>query len=208
MGRSNAAIRRRQLRVWGQRIPATPAGNSRVSDPNSREVYSSRSAKPPQTAPPIQRRSRFVQEDRSGDLRTLALLEHHPLRAELRQFIRINLNAQAGELRDHEQALIIKSKWFGGDLVDVQTGREVLDVAGDRNRGGKLEIGGQPDGRVPAVGDDLDIVVVRQPGDPPRLAQAAVLGAVGLNDIDGPALDPGLKRLPTRQHLAPGDRYG
>jgi len=61
MGRSNAAIRRRQLRVWGQRIPATPFGNSMVSDPNSREVYSSRSAKPPQTAPPIPRRSRFVQ---------------------------------------------------------------------------------------------------------------------------------------------------
>ena len=54
----------------------------------------------------------------------------------------------------------------------------------------------------------LDIVVVRQPGDPPRLAQAAVLGAVGLNDIHSPALDPGLKRLPTRQHLAPGDWYG
>src|SRR5271157_4706733 len=54
----------------------------------------------------------------------------------------------------------------------------------------------------------LDIVVVRQPGDPPRLAQAAVLGAVGLNDIHSSALDPGLKRLPTRQHLAPGDWYG
>ena len=44
-------------------------------------------------------------------------------------------------------------------------------------------------------GDDLDIVVVRQPGDLPRLAQAAILGAIGLNDIDGLALDPGLKRL-------------
>ena len=31
-------------------------------------------------------------------------------------------------------------------------GREVLDVAGNRNRRGELEIGGQADGSVPAVG--------------------------------------------------------
>ena|SRR5271157_1275102 len=115
-------------------------------------------------------------QDSSGyDPLSRALRKHHPLRAEPRQLIRINLDPQAGELRDHEQAFTIKTKRFGGDLVDVRAGREVLNVAGDRNRGGKLEIGGQADGRVPTVGDDLDIVVVRQPGDPPRLAQAAVL---------------------------------
>lgn len=121
---------------------------------------------------------------------TLALRKHHPLRAELRQLISINLDPQAGELGDHEQAFINKTKRFGGNLVNVHAGREVLDVAGNRNRCGELEIGGQADDSVPAVGDDLDIVVVRQPGDPPRLAQATVLGAVGLNDIDGPALWP------------------
>jgi hypothetical protein len=39
-------------------------------------------------------------------------------------------------LRDHEQALIIKSKWFGGDLVDVQA-RRVAQWGHPRFSGGR-----------------------------------------------------------------------
>src|SRR5271166_111043 len=50
------------FRAGGQRIPATPAGNSKVSHQNLSRAGLSQSAQPPQTAPPIPRRSRFVQE--------------------------------------------------------------------------------------------------------------------------------------------------
>ena len=50
-------------------------------------------------------------------------------------------------------------------------------------RGRQVQVGGQADRRVPAVRHQLDVVLVRHPGDPPRLGQAAALGAVRLDDV-------------------------
>ncbi len=49
-------------------------------------------------------------------------------------------------------------------------------------------------------------MVEAQPGQATRLRQTAVLGAVGLEDVDGPAFDPGNKALAASQDFAPGNR--
>ena len=53
----------------------------------------------------------------------------------------------------------------------------------------------------------LDVVIVGNPGDPPRFRQSTYFRAIGLDDIDGMALDEGAKALPPRQPLSGGDRH-
>ena len=70
-------------------------------------------------------------------------------------------------------------------------GREVLDVAGDRNRRGELEIGGQADGSVPAVGEWADLDCHDFHDDP--LSPKAINSGSGMSFLDRakwPAREP------------------
>src|SRR3954447_501083 len=89
--------------------------------------------------------------------------ELDPLRAEALQLVRVDRDAQAGLGRDRQEPLVIETEGFGGKLIDVGAGGQVFDVGGDWDRGGELEIRREADGGVPAMGDHLDVVVVRQP---------------------------------------------
>src|SRR3954471_23145276 len=93
-----------------------------------------------------------------------------PLGAKPLQLLVIDLDSQSGERRDRQQSLRVEAERLGGELVEIGARGQVLEVAGDGDGGGELEVGGQADGGVPAVRDDLDVMVERQPGDPPRLA--------------------------------------
>ena len=84
---------------------------------------------------------------------------------------------------------------------------QILDQVGAGERRGELQIGRQADRGVPAMRDEAHAVLLRHPGDPPLLADAADLGHVGLHDVEGAALQPGLEGLAARQHLAAGDRH-
>ena len=85
---------------------------------------------------------------------------------------------------------------------------EILDEIGAGEGGGELQIGGESDGGVPAVRDEAHAVLLRHPGDAALFADAADLGHIGLDDVERARLEPGLERLPAREHLAAGDRHG
>ena len=71
-----------------------------------------------------------------------------------------------------------------------------------------MQIGREPDCCVPAMRDELDAMFLRHPCDTTLLADAAHLGHVWLDDIEGTCFEEGLKSLAPREHLAAADGHG
>src|SRR3954467_1756626 len=57
------------------------------------------------------------------------------------------------------------------------------------------------------MADIADTEIVCQPGDPSLLADAADLGNVRLDNVEGPTGQPGQEGLAPREHLSAGDRH-
>src|SRR5436190_15502770 len=79
---------------------------------------------------------------------------------EVFQRVAVELDAQAGGGGDGEVALGVGAEGVGDQLVEVGRGRQVLDVAGDGQGGGQVQVGGEADRRVPAVRHQQDVVLV------------------------------------------------
>ena len=90
-----------------------------------------------------------------------------------------------GPVGNLQQAVSIEREGLLDDVFDIGHAGLVFDPAGDRQRGGQGQVGGDADGRVPAVRDQQHAVVVGGPAELAAFGQAAALGQVGLDDIDG-----------------------
>src|SRR5262245_47693884 len=111
----------------------------------------------------------------------------------------VQLDPQPRPVGNFQISLAVDLELFDGDAFNVVAGGEVFDVAGHGHGGGQLQVGGEADRGVPAVRDHQHVVVERVPADFARLADPPVLGAVGLDDVHRPPLDPGDERLPAGQ---------
>ena len=120
----------------------------------------------------------------------------------------VDVDTEPGFLRDFEAAIGVDDKGFGGEFVDVGAGCEVFDVACIGEEGGDLQVGGESDSGIPAVWNDLYIVVLCQPCDAAEFAETAIFGDIRLDDINGAALEPWLEGLAASEDLAPGDGNG
>src|SRR5262245_13868780 len=87
-------------------------------------------------------------------------------------------NTEAGLIRNGEVAVGIKLPGRRDDLVDVGGAGEVFDEVGAGEGAGEVEVGGEADGRIPAVRHEFDAVFVRHPGDLALFADAADLGDI------------------------------
>ena len=92
------------------------------------------------------------------------------------------------------------------NIVDEGGTGEIFHQFGVGTRGCQVKVGGQAQGRIPAVGNKSDPVIMRHPGDPSLFAYAAHLGYVWLHDIEGALLNPRNERLTAGQNFAAGDR--
>src|SRR5215217_6287361 len=132
-------------------------------------------------------------------------LNQMPAAAVARDRIQVDLDAEAGAVRDRKHAVRIQLPAAGLDLVDVRGTLNILDIIGTRDRRSELQVGGQAERGVPPVRDKLDPVLLRHPGDLALLADAADLADIRLHDVERAALKPGLERLPSGQHLTARD---
>src|SRR5262249_24513549 len=106
---------------------------------------------------------------------------------------------------DFQKAVGVEGEGLFDDVFDVGDAGLVFDPAGDREGGREGEVGGDSDGGVPAVGNEEDAVVIGGPAGVFAFGEAAAFGEVGLDDIDGTAIDEGLKRLAAGEYFAGGD---
>ena len=74
-------------------------------------------------------------------------------------------------------------------------------VSGESRR--ELQICRQANGRVPTMRDKPHAVLLGHPGNPPLFADAAHLRHIGLHDVEGALLEPGLETLLKRVSTSP-----
>ena len=71
-----------------------------------------------------------------------------------------------------------------------------------------MEIGGEANGGIPAVGDEANPVLLGHPADAPFFGNAAHLGDIRLDDVECASGQERGERLAAGQYLATGDGHG
>ena len=120
----------------------------------------------------------------------------------------IDLNAQPGPRRDVDHAVFIVEDRGVGDVVEQVVARVVVDAQAlflDERvvaAGIDLQAGGERDRAQRAVQRERDIVGFGHHRDLPRLGDAACMGDVGLDDVDGTGGDH-LAEVPAGEQSLP-----
>ena len=121
----------------------------------------------------------------------MGLTEARHASSHLFHHLLVQLDPQPRRGGDGQHAITIQLERGDQDIVNIGGGGYVLHVDGDRHGGHQMQVSRQAHCRVPAVRNELDVVVVSHPGNAPAFRKPAHFGQVGLDDIDRPPLDPG-----------------
>lgn len=119
--------------------------------------------------------------------------------------VEVDFDSEAGFGGDGEHSLGIELPAALGDVVDEGGAGEVFDEVGIGEGGGEVEVGGEAERGVPAVGDEADAVIAGHLGDAAFFADAAAFGDVGLDDVEGAVTEPGFEGLAAGEDFAAGD---
>src|SRR5712691_2217784 len=112
-----------------------------------------------------------------------------PSDAEFLYRISVQLDPEPWLGRSVQEAVGVWMKRLRDELIQVRRRRKIFHIACDRQSRRQMQICRQADRRVPAVGDQQNVVFLGQPADAQGFGQAAALGAIGLDDVHGVILE-------------------
>lgn len=124
---------------------------------------------------------------------------------EMADGIRVESQAEAWGVWDWEHSLGVEFPWDLDDIVDEGRAIEVFHEVGFWESGSELEIGGEADGGVPSMGNEASVELFGHVSDTPFFADAAALGDIGLNNVEGAGLEPGLEGLTAGKDFSAGN---
>lgn len=117
----------------------------------------------------------------------------------------VESQAEAWGVRDWEHSVGVELPGDLDDIVDEGRAVEIFHEVGFWESGSELEIGGEADGGIPTMGNELGVELFGHVSDTTFFADAAALGDVGLDNIEGAGLEPGLEGLAAGQDFSAGN---
>src|SRR5215472_9139200 len=120
-----------------------------------------------------------------------SLWAREPLPGVLLDNVQIERNAEARPVGHGEHAVIVEFPFLLHKVVDKRRAREVFHDVRVPACSGQMKISSQAQGRVPAVRNETNTILFGHPRNSALFANATDFRHIGLDNIQGPALEPG-----------------